>query len=296
MADARGAASDEPQAWDLAGEVGVVATMHRKEQVIAPLLASALGLRLHAAEDFDTDRFGTFTREIERQGTQLEAARAKVAAALERFPDARVAVASEGSFGPDPVAGVLPFGREIVVLADRRTGLELVGHHAGWETNFAHGIAGSLADAHVFARAAGFPSHGLIVMAATARAPDPRRFLRKGLTSPQAFEAAVRQRLAADGCVFLETDMRAHLNPTRMQAIARAAADLVRKWRSICPRCARPGFDVVERRDGLPCEACGTPTQLARMLIARCSGCGHEQRRPAERAFAEQRDCPVCNP
>ena len=72
--------------FHLAGARTVIATMHGKERVIAPLLAEALGLDCLVPSAFDTDRFGTFTREIARTGSQLDAARAKIAAAFEHGP------------------------------------------------------------------------------------------------------------------------------------------------------------------------------------------------------------------
>jgi hypothetical protein len=57
--------------------VGVLATMHQKERVIAPLLERELGIKVVVPQNFDTDAFGTFTREIKRPGDQLQAARLK---------------------------------------------------------------------------------------------------------------------------------------------------------------------------------------------------------------------------
>ncbi|MBL7537713.1 hypothetical protein INQ15_25330, partial [Escherichia coli] len=71
----------------------------------------------------DTDRFGTFSRDVERTGSQLDAARAKIAAAFAEAPDAQFALASEGSFGPHPYIPFAPLAREIVVLADRARGI-----------------------------------------------------------------------------------------------------------------------------------------------------------------------------
>jgi hypothetical protein len=42
----------------------------------------------------------------------------------------RVGIASEGSFGPHPSLPFAALDRELVLLIDRETGLELVGHHA----------------------------------------------------------------------------------------------------------------------------------------------------------------------
>jgi hypothetical protein len=43
----------------------VIATMHGKEKVIAPLLVKALGVKIIVPENFDTDLYGTFSGEIE---------------------------------------------------------------------------------------------------------------------------------------------------------------------------------------------------------------------------------------
>ena len=79
----------------------MVATKHGKEKVIAPILERSLGVKVLSTTNLDTDRFGTFSGEVERKGTPLEVARAKCEAAL-KLTGADLAVASEGSFGPHP--------------------------------------------------------------------------------------------------------------------------------------------------------------------------------------------------
>ena len=102
--------------------VAVLTTMHGKEQVIAPVLKDGLGLIVCLAMGVNTDRFGTFSRDIERTGSQVDAARAKIAAGFDYAPLARAGLASEGSFGPHPFIPFLALGRELVVLIDRDTG------------------------------------------------------------------------------------------------------------------------------------------------------------------------------
>ena len=55
----------------------LLATMHKKETAIAPILEPGLGVKVVVPKDFDTDQFGTFTRNIKRLGNQIETARAK---------------------------------------------------------------------------------------------------------------------------------------------------------------------------------------------------------------------------
>lgn len=283
--------------FHLAGARAVIATMHGKERVIAPLLTEALGLDCVVPSAFDTDRFGTFSREIERTGSQLDAVRAKIVAAFERVPHARVAVASEGSFGPHPQIPFVPLGRELVLLVDRQTGLEITGHDATIDTHFAHLVVDGPAAAFAFAERMRFPEHGLIVMGCRGDQPAPDIALWKGIVAADALDRAVREAVARCGAAFIETDMRAHFNPTRMQAIERATLDLVRRFRSRCPACAYPGFDVTERVPGLPCEWCGEPTRVIKAEVLSCAACGHRvEQSVAERPTADPGRCNQCNP
>lgn len=47
----------------------ILATMHGKERVIAPLLERELGLKVRVTTGLDTAQFETFSREIERKGS-----------------------------------------------------------------------------------------------------------------------------------------------------------------------------------------------------------------------------------
>jgi hypothetical protein len=79
-----------------ANRVGVLATMHQKERVMAPLLEKELGIKVIVPPNFNTDSFGTFTREIKRPGDQLETARLKAEKAL-LLTGETLAFASEGA-------------------------------------------------------------------------------------------------------------------------------------------------------------------------------------------------------
>jgi len=284
---------DDP--WALAGRRALIATMHGKERAIGPAL-EGMGLSWSVPAGLDTDRFGTFTREVGRTGSALDAARAKALAALALDPDADVAVASEGSFGPHPSIPFLPLGRELVLLVDLRTGLELAGRDASADAAYAQAAVSGPGEAADFAARAGFPVHALAVSAARGGVPDPAAFLEKGIADADALARAVRAALAATGGAFVETDMRAHVNPTRMAGVGRAAADLARRFAARCPSCARPGWDVAERPTGLPCADCGTPTALPRAEVLRCEGCGRTEERPVPEPAADPGLCPACNP
>lgn len=266
----------------------LLATRHGKERVIAPLLWP-LGMTV-VTVDVDTDRFGTFSGEVPRVGSALDAARAKIEAAFACCPNVSRALASEGSFGPHPVSPWLPWAQELVLYRDRDSDLEVCGEDSGTATNHASARCASPEEGLAFARRCGFPEHGVIVM------PDDGVQPLKDLADESSLRAALAQLLSAQEAVTLVTDMRAHRNPTRMAAIGRATQDLVQRLRTPCPHCARPGFGLSGHERGLPCAACGAPTRRYRAQILRCAGCGHTARRVLALALADPGDCDWCNP
>ena len=75
---------------------------------------------------FDTDLLGTFTRETARGGSQLDAARRKARKGME-LSGLDAGLASEGSFGPDPFAEMVPWNVALIAWLDDRMGIEVVG-------------------------------------------------------------------------------------------------------------------------------------------------------------------------
>lgn len=283
--------------WRYHNTAAVLTSMHAKERVIAPILRDELGLIVGLAKGVDTDQFGTFSREVERSGSQRDAAKAKIAAGFDCVPEARVGVASEGSFGTHPHVPFLAIGRELILLIDRETGLEVVGYDASPETNFSHLVARDPQEAFAFADRAKFPGHGLIVMGCRDDHPSPEIMLKKDIMDKDALAAAVQEAVQRCGAAFVETDMRAHRNPTRMAAIERATRDLVRRFHSRCPNCDYPGFDVIARIPGLPCAWCGKPTRIVMTETLRCQACGYgHERQASDTAAADPGHCDDCNP
>ena len=268
-------------------------TQHGKERVIAAALESALGCRVERVTGYDTDLLGTFTRDIPRAGTQLEAARKKARIGME-LAGLPLGLASEGAFGPDPFAGMVPWNVEFLIWIDDERGLEIVGIAQG-KANCAHVLTASWKEAEAFARSAGFPEHHLVVR--PEHENDPR--IRKGLADWADLQAAFTWALdqSESRHVFIETDMRAHANPTRMDNIRLAAEDLARKLCSFCPVCGTPGFWIVERLTGLPCEDCGEPTRETRAEIHGCLKCTHRfTHERTDMTHASAGRCDYCNP
>lgn len=276
------------------GRTAVLGTMHGKERVIAPLLAQELGIEVVVVPDFDSDRFGTFTGEVARAGTQYEAAQRKARAALEHT-GADLAIASEGSFAPDPQVPFITSNLELVLLLDTAHALEIRGHSRSSDTNMAGAYVSSAEEALDFAHKVGFPQHGIILR------PSHRsmRGAHKGITDENTLRThaeRLSQRLFSKR-FYIETDMRAHMNPTRMAHIADATRNLIENIRSECPLCARPGFAITSVQAGLPCANCGRPTNTPKSALRTCVTCGHTHEEPlSSQEYADPSYCDTCNP
>lgn len=277
------------------GRRAVLATMHGKEQVIAPLFAKAFNMHVFVPDNLNTDRFGTFTRDVKRPSDQRSTARLKAMKAM-AMTTSDVGIASEGSFGMDPSIPFVPSNTELVILIDRLHGIEIIGGHLSLDTHMHHAYVTSVAEALAFAADHDFPHHGIVLR----RNERSVRGMRKDITTLVELEQEVSNMLRRRWVksVFLESDMRGHRNPTRLSNIAKATEDLIRKMNSFCPQCGIPGFDYIEIQKGLPCNRCALPTDNVLAHVYRCQRCLHQNTRlfPYGKETANPAECQYCNP
>ncbi|NDE60988.1 MAG: hypothetical protein EB038_02005 [Cyclobacteriaceae bacterium] len=271
----------------------VIATMHQKEQVLKPLLEADLKVKVIVANGLNTDLLGTFSGEVARTSDPLTTARKKCELALE-LTGCDLALASEGSFGAHPSAFFLPANEEWLLLMDRKHQLEIHAHHLSLETNFSGQEFSNMEELDAFASKVGFPSHGLILR----RSKDHLEGILKGISDPEQLRTAAQRLIETQGSGFVETDMRAMLNPTRMAVIQEAGEKLLRKINSRCPACGFPGFDVVSLESGLPCSLCGRPTASIKAQHLGCAHCQHKEvvPHPQGKSSEDPMYCDHCNP
>jgi ribosomal protein S27AE len=272
-----------------------IATMHKKEWVIAPLLEKHFGMIAVVPEEFNTDQFGTFTREIKRAGSQLEAARKKAFAAME-IAGTELAVSSEGSFGAHPSVPFVQSNLELVLFVDKKNGLEIKGHYRTTETNIDGVYAANILEIIEFAKKIGFPEHGVIL-----RQSENGHFgIYKNLRTEDEIVQQAQKMFSYPFTrkIFIETDMRAHRNPTRMKAIEKATEDLIKNLSALCPKCHAPGFVIFDFEKGLPCSLCKIPTNLPLQDIYRCEKCGFTEKKRVTKygESANPQHCDYCNP
>ena len=277
------------------GRTLLVATLHGKERAIAPAFRERLGVASVVAAAIDTDRFGAFSGEVARELDPRGAAEAKARAALIEH-GGELAIASEGSFVPHPAAPLLTLDEEWLVLVDARSARVHVHRYATLDAVFAARRCTSLEALLEFVALQPFPEHALVLRPRERwSAGEP---VHKGIAERGTIERLARDMLAAHGEVWVETDLRAHCNPTRMRSIEHAARSFADELATPCPRCSAPHFRVARSLPGLPCADCAEPTDLARALERRCDSCGLslELPRPDGLPAADPAQCAACNP
>lgn len=254
------------------GRTLAIATKHKKELILADKLETRLGVKCTVPKQFDTDVLGTFTGEIERTLSPVEAARQKCKMAMQEL-GCDLAIASEGSFGAHPAIPFCQANEELLLLIDTHNRLELIASELSTETNFNGTAVINLKQVYDFALATEFPSHRLIL-----RPYQHAHFgIVKDIHTWQYLCKVFTKLMREYGSAYVETDLRAMHNPTRRRVIARALDKLLTLIDSQCPQCEMPGFSEEKVNRGLPCRDCGLPTRAVLSVIKLCKHCGNEE-------------------
>lgn len=271
----------------------VLLTKHGKERVIRSVLEEKLGCHIYVENRFDTDKLGTFSREIKRPKSQLDTARLKIKKGM-KLSGLDMGIASEGSFGSHPIAPIM-WNIEIVVLYDSQEKIEIYGVHESSDANCDHLSTNSFEDLLKFAKKIGFPEHYLILRPDNEKSKIVFKDIDSIVKLEESFNQCVKK--SKLGYVFCETDMRAHANPTRMKNIEKATQNLLDKLLNVCPSCGMYGFEIKETVRGLPCESCGFPSEMTLHFVYQCHKCKYKKIEEYPRGkFAPAQYCYICNP
>lgn len=271
----------------------LIATKHEKEKVIAPILEQELGVKCFVPSNLDTDELGTFTNEVQRKDDPITTARNKCFMAME-LTNCDLAIASEGSFGPHPTIYFVPADDEFLLFLDKKNNLEIIVRELSTETNFNGSNIKTSKELNDFASNTNFPSHGLILR----KAKDDFSEIVKGITNAEQLYNKFNYFISSYGTAFIETDMRAMYNPTRMKVIEKATKKLATKINTLCPECKTPGFGITDTTQGLPCEICNFPTHSTLSYIYSCQKCSYikEEKYPKGKLTEDPMYCDFCNP
>ncbi|HAT1595695.1 TPA: hypothetical protein JAN72_13080 [Legionella pneumophila] len=271
----------------------LLASKHQKEKAIQPPFEEKLGCTIHIPVDYDTDQFGTFTGEIPRKASAYETLIQKAKAAAQQF-GYRYVISSEGSFGPHPQLYFCPADTELMAFIDLDNDLIIAEHELSTETNYSHIDISDQDDYEAFLDKAKFPSHGIIIRTLDSE----NHFIEKGIRDRDYLRTVIKKAFEFSPRIRLETDMRAMMNPLRMNTINKLAVKLVHRIQQHCPQCHTPGFGKISSEGHLACISCGTPTELYLRKVLNCLKCEFKtyQARDDGLEFADQRYCPYCNP
>lgn len=273
------------------GQIALLPTLHGKESVIAPVFLEQLGIEVRLA-NIDTDKFGTFAGEIPRTLSQLEAAISKARASI-ALSGAPLAVASEGTIGPDPVIPLATSDFETLVFIDAEKDLVIHESYRSSVITVASKVFAPDQPLDEFLQKADFPEHALIVRSEDGQSFPPL----KGIRDKAVLIQAIQDLSSFYGSVVVESDLRACFSPSRMRNIESCARLLASRIKSHCPACVSPGWGKVAPVFGLPCADCGSHVeQVVRADRYGCVRCDFTEVFARSSSVAEPRFCDSCNP
>lgn len=271
----------------------LIASKHHKELVIAPLFKKEFEINCFTSNKIDTDLLGTFSGEIDRKQDPISTLRTKCIMG-NQITNCDLVIANEGSFGPHPTLFFAQANEEIIMLKDFKNDIEIVAKEISLETNFNGKRIEDETELIAFANEIKFPSHSIIMK------PSESNFTRiyKGITTTENLIKYYFELKKEFGSAYVETDMRAMHNPTRMKIIRNVTKKLIKKIKSKCPKCNYPGFDIVKANPGLPCENCLFPTRSTLSYLYKCDKCCYEKdmNYPRGIKFEDPTFCDFCNP
>jgi hypothetical protein len=224
--------------------------------------------------------------------SQLDAAIAKAQAAIAKT-GIPLAIASEGTIGPNPLIPIASSDLETMVFIDSENDVLIHESFRSAEIVGARKMFSPGENLDEFLRRADFPSHGLIVRGDQGQSIA----IVKGIRNKAALLRAIRNLAGDSGSAIVESDLRASFSPSRMRNIAACARLLARRIASLCPQCNAPGWGSVTPIFGLPCTDCGSNVESAVMADQYgCGKCEHRQIFARAATAAEARFCDSCNP
>jgi hypothetical protein len=169
-------------------------------------------------------------------------------------------------------------------------------HYRSYETNYSAATIKTVKELEAFAKQGLFPSHGLIV---SSYPKSPKALHYKGIQDwsdlISKFKACLTDSQTRE--VIVETDMRAHMNPTRMKVLSSFAEVFTQRLSQMCPSCNLPGWGVIATSPVLPCSFCNFPTCVTKESSFGCIQCAYQETIPTtKQTKADPRYCSQCNP
>jgi hypothetical protein len=265
-------------------------TKHDKARLVSRHFEEILSMKVQEVL-VDTDIFGTFSGEIERIGTPLETAVKKARVGVKTTGNP-LAIASEGSIGPDPLFGFINANIETMVFVDDELEIQIAETIKSNEI-IAFSTTTLKTDLGVFLKKADFPNHALIVK------PQHGTGAIKGIRTLQELDEAILKSrdASSDGEAIIESDFRAMSSPSRQKNISTVALKLVQRLSLTCPECEIPGWGLKSFVRGVECSQCGDFSEEAiKQEILGCVKCEYTAFGAVINVTLDPARCMSCNP
>lgn len=271
------------------GQEVLFATKHEKEKILNPLF-NEFGLKLKVGS-FNTDLLGTFTGEIPRTGTPTEVAIKKARKGIEGS-QLRLALASEGSIAPDPLVPFVVSDLEILAFIDTELDIEVIESYRSYEITTATSEFLPNDPLDDFLTKADFPRHRLIAKSKVSSE------VFKGISSFEELKESIKRLHDQTGeKVILESDLRAHMSPSRAINIARCGEKLISRLANLCKKCEVPGFGLIGFEYGVTCSQCHVKNmRVASAEVHGCPSCDFRMSLSRNLELADPASCSICNP
>jgi len=269
----------------------VLTTKHNKQNLVAPIFMR-LGIEV-IHHEWDTDQLGTFSGEVPRGKSQSETALIKARIGMSQ-KSSHYGIASEGSVGPDQALPIINSALEAIAWVDDVNGFGLIEYERGLEVVAVKGIFSKEDEIDSFLLKADFPNHALIIYPEGKKEP-----IYKGIRDRDELDKAIRECIAKSdkSAAVIESDLRAHMSPSRSAVIVKCAEKLVARLAELCPSCHIPGFGEVAPLRGLACEICGDEVKSAiKGVVLGCVKCDYRIENLNGREKVGAGNCPSCNP
>ena len=273
----------------------LLVTMHGKEVVLGNYLKETFNITLDVTRNINTDQFGSFSGEIERKVIPQYAAKQKISAALKNY-EHEIIIASEGSFFQHPANPFIQVNNEFILLMDRKNEIAIEAQWTSSNVKYFKKSFSNDVQAYDFCIKNGFPNYGVLLKANTL-AINPLIIKDSNTESDLKKAICILINESISGEIEVESDMRAHRNPTRMKNISIAAQQLVNNMQRQCPECLALGYSIKSSIPGLECAHCTFPSNETKGYLYHCKSCAHQEIKPIQtEQKADPTYCPKCNP
>lgn len=267
-----------------------ITSLHKKEEIIAPIMQKYLGLEPVPVVSIDTNKFGSFEQVNSREKSPEDTIVAKCLSGM-NLHQLSCGIATEASFFPDPNFPLRTIHEELIVFIDAEHDIRIIEALVSLDTICFSQQVHSKMKLYELLKQIDFPNQAVFL--------SWESFIKqaqKTHCSSWKEVEMVLKKFASDAIdLQVTSDQRACYNPTRMAVIESVTHQLAERLLRLCPHCSFPGFGKVGTKKGVPCSHCGIPSPFVMHEVLACDKCKHTEYQLIRSAI-DPAYCNYCNP